>query len=115
MLGVAGIAGPPPGDVHQAGLDQVQAVEEPQDFGVAAGLEVGGGLSVVRHALGDMLWLAVGGAVADHHIAAGCERVTQLGDQGAGVLVWVVGQEVEDRDQQQRGRLGQVEQACRPG
>ena len=76
---------------------------------MAARLELGGGLGVVLHGFSDVRGLAVGGAVADHHIAAGCERIAQLRDEG-GRDAGAAGQEVEYRDEQEHRRLGQVEQ-----
>jgi hypothetical protein len=75
---------------------------------VATRLEGGRGLIVVTHRLGDVRGLPVGRAVADHHVAARCQRVAQLSDQDCGRVG--VGEEVQHGHEQQRDRLGQVHQ-----
>lgn len=72
------------------GLDQVQAVEEPQDLSVVAGLEIGAGAGVALPARDDLRGLPADAAMAGHGMAARREHITEPGDQ-AGAVVRVAG------------------------
>ena len=102
-------AGPPPGLRHQAGLDEVEAVEEPQDGVPAPGpggrvrLHVGGYCApdhvLVRH--------EVRADVTERQVAAWGEGIPDRRHDR--VRVVGVGDEVQHRDEQHRDRPAEVE------
>jgi menaquinone-9 beta-reductase len=107
---VGGRVGPPLRDEDQPGVHEVEAVEEPQDLRPRADVQVGGDAAVV-----DLLHgvrhrgLALAGAVAQHQVTAGRERVAQRGHDAPGISV--VTDEWQHGDEQQADRPAEVDQS----
>ncbi len=93
-----------------AGVDEVEAVEEAGEFGGVAQLQGDAAGPVARHALRAPGRPEVGGPVAERQVAAGRQGVEQAPDHA--VRVVAVGHEVQDGEDGQGHRLGQVEGAA---
>ena len=93
-------SGPPPVHLHHAGLEEVQAREEPADLGARARRDRDSGLFVVTlHALG--------------HLGGG-DIARDLGDGQVTARLVLVGNSLQDPQQDDRDRLPEVQDAGRP-
>src|SRR5437660_12288463 len=73
----------PAWEPNQAGIDEIEAVEEPLDLGPAAVCELRAGTAVDALRLGDLGRIdAFGGAQAQRQIAAGRDPLPVLPDDG---------------------------------
>ncbi|SNQ49285.1 hypothetical protein FRACA_3160004 [Frankia canadensis] len=112
-LGGGVALGPPAVGGLDAGVDELQAVEEPGDLLPAAQLHRDAPVPVGLRRLPVRRRVEVGGRMGEGEVAAGGQGVEQGADDAERVLV--VGEEVQDRDDRQGDRLGQVERVAQLG
>jgi DNA invertase Pin-like site-specific DNA recombinase len=99
---------PPQRHLDQAGLDQIPAVEERGNLGAGPQGHRGGGVVVHGGRLLGRGRPEVPGSVRQGQVAARGKRVAEDGQDVRGVLPF--GDEVQDRDEQQRHRPGEVDE-----
>ena len=101
-------------ELDDAGVEQVQAVEQGADLGVAAGGERDGGLVVVGpHGRGHLLGGDVAGGVRESQVAARRHGPHQPGHQGGRLVL--VGDAVQDAEEHDRDRPAEVQDLGGPG
>jgi cytochrome P450 len=100
---------PPLGYPDQAGVHEREALAEPGNLVTRPDGQVSRGAAVVdAFERGCQARPFVTAGVADDQVAAGCERVAEFGDDAP--RLFVVGDEVQHRDQQHGDGLGEVHQ-----
>jgi len=99
--------------LHDAGLEQLQAREEPADLSLRAGRDRGGGLRVVPlHALGHLVGGNVARDLRDGQVTARRHGTHEPADDRA--RVFPVGNSLQDPEQHDRDRLPEVQDAGCP-
>ena len=107
-VGTLSCSPPPVLDIGQAGLQELEAAEEPQDL--VPGPEVGLDRRTRRDRaqLIHRLRVAIAGELGEHQAAARAQAVAELGDYPSGLLG--VRHQVQDRDAQDADWLAEIDQ-----